>query len=910
MAQATYSVSTVKEQVENDLLRLPGVHAVGVGPKKTGGVYIGEVAIIVFVEKKRPKSQLDSSNLIPREFNGVPTDIVEAPRKITQRQRPAAEPEGTSDSKAYVPLVSGARIVSSSDPNKMGTLGLIVRSENGKPAILSCRHVLETSGVIFQPGPSHYPVASVTRVGPDEQHDYGYAELNDNIQWTNFILDIGPVQGFYELTDQDLRYPIAVRKRGAKTFVSSFYTEAINCTGYDADGQQYVNQFSLKGDGSKFAYGDSGAVIVDYQMRVLGMLHSCIEELGVGYAYSIRMLYEELGFTLINDSYPLLHVVHKGRAANDVCYEAICDDREWFRDAEVHPTAPYRLAKAPALAMYRSELFSFRQGESDSFIYCGRKIGGWMHETRLAPSDDPDKFYTTTFAPAVVSYNEVLVCIHLGGAPDRILWWFDLSNTWCWADVALAPTDEPGKYFYSSKRPSAVVYRDKIYCFFIDDNQYINYFYYDGHKVSKAFKLDYQSREAPAVVVYGDRVFGIHLGANFGTENLYKFEFDGTNFSNDERLAPTDSPDSPFTASFAPQVIVKDGFLYCFHNAGVENTDILYFNYYRNSNKWSEDFKLQPELYGAMDSVALAFNPQFLNPVRSFTDGQRVSDADSTFRRPGVCRSTALSKTFVFWQSNDSDKQIYFSTSENGSSWTKGLRINDHDSSELAPTACEFKSKVYVFWRSNDTEKRHYWSASSDGIHWPDGRRINDHDYSPREPIPCKFNNKLYLFWNAGDSSDKIYFSASDDGENWPEGRKINDHDHTEETVAACSFRGQLFVFWKADDVSKQIYYSASSDGENWPEGMRINEYDKSYDKLSACVMNGFMYLFWRDSDKRIRYTCTQDGENWASSQTINDHDYTDVGPAVSKTADNILVFWRSDDDDEQIYFSASRGYA
>ena len=67
-------IRRVKREVEAELLKLPGVTGVDVGPKSVGGRKTGQLAIRVYVEKKRDVPQDQS---IPTEIQGVPTDVVE-----------------------------------------------------------------------------------------------------------------------------------------------------------------------------------------------------------------------------------------------------------------------------------------------------------------------------------------------------------------------------------------------------------------------------------------------------------------------------------------------------------------------------------------------------------------------------------------------------------------------------------------------------------------------------------------------------------------------------------------------------------------------------------------------------------------------------------------------------------------
>jgi hypothetical protein len=77
----------IKEEAEAWLFKMPGVRAVGLGPKFVKGRPIGRLAILVYVESKRPLAQLDSAEIIPESIGGIPTDVSEYRRSVpTQRE--------------------------------------------------------------------------------------------------------------------------------------------------------------------------------------------------------------------------------------------------------------------------------------------------------------------------------------------------------------------------------------------------------------------------------------------------------------------------------------------------------------------------------------------------------------------------------------------------------------------------------------------------------------------------------------------------------------------------------------------------------------------------------------------------------------------------------------------------------
>jgi hypothetical protein len=76
----------IKEEAETWLFKIPGVRAVGLGPKFVADRPIGKLAIHVYVDSKRPRATLDAAEVIPELIDGIPTDVWEY-RKSAATQR-------------------------------------------------------------------------------------------------------------------------------------------------------------------------------------------------------------------------------------------------------------------------------------------------------------------------------------------------------------------------------------------------------------------------------------------------------------------------------------------------------------------------------------------------------------------------------------------------------------------------------------------------------------------------------------------------------------------------------------------------------------------------------------------------------------------------------------------------------
>jgi hypothetical protein len=305
-----FDVRAAKVAHEREIFSRANVVGVAVGNKMIHGQDTHERCIVVFVERKWPEEQLRRHDLVPKELDGVLTDVVETGRftaaplvqsldeNRTHKMRPAQG--GVS--------IGHYRITA-------GTFGVLVRRQ-GRPAILSNNHVLanENAGQIgdpiLQPGPvdggrlqdsiarlaDFVPIkfnqGAVGPVGrfferavapilgafglslkrlPNGQPnlvDAAVAEPIDPSLVSSDILDIGRISGIAEAS-----IGLAVRKSGRTTGLTAGHVTAIDAVvEVDYGGAktaifrgQIVSDLLSKG-------GDSGSLVVDDGSRAVGLL--------------------------------------------------------------------------------------------------------------------------------------------------------------------------------------------------------------------------------------------------------------------------------------------------------------------------------------------------------------------------------------------------------------------------------------------------------------------------------------------------------------------------------------------------------------------------------------------------------------------------------------------------------------
>jgi hypothetical protein len=83
-------IREVKRSAQSKLRAIPGVHAVGVGPKITQGKHTGQPSIVALMVKKMALTELSSDEVISAEIDGVKTDI-QAVQAIRDRYGRCAE---------------------------------------------------------------------------------------------------------------------------------------------------------------------------------------------------------------------------------------------------------------------------------------------------------------------------------------------------------------------------------------------------------------------------------------------------------------------------------------------------------------------------------------------------------------------------------------------------------------------------------------------------------------------------------------------------------------------------------------------------------------------------------------------------------------------------------------------------
>ena len=276
----------VKKRAERRLFAIPGVHTVGLGAKLTGGRPAGELAIIVYVLRKKPRAEMPADELIPTEIEGVKTDVV----------------EGSPGTVRFAPLQGGDEITAQHATAgeiyaSTGTLGCIARSaavlDTAPPdVLLSCRHVLFQENNLGAPGDSiivsscsgccESTVASLLSGPPiSADIDAALAKFAPGVETKAQMHNVA-VTGTLDLLSPSL--PAAVQSQiAAQTYrvyqygATSSFTRGvitdIHASGTESPSQTLSGQIAIKGvDRPYFTQkGDSGSVVYNDGGQIVGL---------------------------------------------------------------------------------------------------------------------------------------------------------------------------------------------------------------------------------------------------------------------------------------------------------------------------------------------------------------------------------------------------------------------------------------------------------------------------------------------------------------------------------------------------------------------------------------------------------------------------------------------------------------
>lgn len=266
--------------------KCPGRNLVGiaVGNKISDGELQEENCISFFVTRKYAKSGISKSNLLPKEVEGIPTDVIEAgiPRCVNGLgNQNGGEGEGVFGPGDTVGILAHEEHYS------VGSLGAIVVS-GGHTYILSNNHVIADEGhaplgTIVEGkdrgSAGIRPIARLSRFTPfahgfpGSRLDAAIAKIDSGVSFSNEIPGFGNLRQIGQAR-QNRRVKILGAASGDRTGQISNLSGTFSIRYHHSQYVVFSNLIVILPIGRGFAQkGDSGSVIVDEQDGVgVGLL--------------------------------------------------------------------------------------------------------------------------------------------------------------------------------------------------------------------------------------------------------------------------------------------------------------------------------------------------------------------------------------------------------------------------------------------------------------------------------------------------------------------------------------------------------------------------------------------------------------------------------------------------------------
>ena len=164
----------IKERAAAQLMAVPSVTAVGIGGRERGGEPTGELVLKVYLAHKLPADQVDPAELVPAEFEGVPTDVSELlPSGRSSTDTPVTAPPGKpevpvdkADTDRHRPVVGGGALAADIGVSGFGTLGCMMVTPGDPTKVYAL-----TNWLLFTADGAKTPVVGTTKVGEPTADD-------------------------------------------------------------------------------------------------------------------------------------------------------------------------------------------------------------------------------------------------------------------------------------------------------------------------------------------------------------------------------------------------------------------------------------------------------------------------------------------------------------------------------------------------------------------------------------------------------------------------------------------------------------------------------------------------------------------------------------------------------------------
>jgi hypothetical protein len=245
------------------------------------------------------------------------------------------------------------------------------------------------------------------------------------------------------------------------------------------------------------------------------------------------------------------------------------------------------------------------------------------------------------------------------------------------------------------------------------------------------------------------------------------------------------------------------------------------------------------------------------------------------------------------------DRQAYFSTSTNGSTWAAWQTVTSQ-LTDTAPALATFAGRLFAFAVGSDGNL--YTSYSVDGINWWPWSQATPQYLGISQPVAAaEYGGLLYVFARGNDQH--IYFTATADGMSWTRWHETPPYNGlTNNAPSVTVFGGKLYVV--VVGVGGNLFYDAF-DGTNWSGWTLVYDGVQADQGVATAVYNGKLFLMRKNaSATTLAYAWTADGKTWNAWQDPDNGGTTAVSPALAVFGGKLYAM-RQDSVNRALYVSS-----
>lgn len=218
--------------------------------------------------------------------------------------------------------------------------------------------------------------------------------------------------------------------------------------------------------------------------------------------------------------YGELYGVHQGTSGNSLWWFKY-SNKVWSDDQPL----PYLSSFGTSLVAYNGTLFSFRTG-TDSCLYADlytwSQTGSAWEEWKISPQNNPSGSFTSYLTPSAVTYNGLIYCFYKKSYSDLNIYFTTYDGKNWSAEQTVMPSSSPSTPVQTYSAPSAVVWNNGLFCFFIDSTSQedVHYTFLSAGVWHDDTKTGFQSNFAPA---FASLPTYLHVDFDLGVGGLYLF---------------------------------------------------------------------------------------------------------------------------------------------------------------------------------------------------------------------------------------------------------------------------------------------------------------------------------------------------------------------------------------------------